>query len=143
MEKTFEVYKQLILEKLERVREMYSLTLLWYKWLEEDKVEDVEKGINERGNIINRVRLIDEKLKQFEGLIMTERQKQEDIVVNNEIKRLKLEMAAADEKLKSLFEIKMEEVKKEIREVKMQKKRTISYGGLDYTVNSMYFNTKQ
>jgi len=142
MEKTFEVYKQLLMEKLERVREMYSLTLLWYNWLADDRVYDVENSIKERGGIIEKAMLIDEQLKEFDGLDMNEMQKQECIIINNEIRRLKLEMIASDEKVKELFSEKMEECKKEIRDVKMQKKRALSYGGLGYNTESMYFNKK-
>ncbi|MCH5185016.1 MAG: hypothetical protein J1F64_02710 [Oscillospiraceae bacterium] len=142
----FEVYEKLLSEKLARVKEMHSLTLLWYDLLEKDEIEAIEKGIDERGELIKKAEITDNKLKEIEndpGFSPDSREKQRIDEINKEIRRLKDEMIGSDEKLTELFNKKMTETKEEMKEVRTQKKRTVAYGGLDYSVGSMYFNVKQ
>jgi hypothetical protein len=79
-------------------------------------------------------------LEEFKDFSLSAEQKKRADEINAEIRTLKDDMIKHDEKIKGILEIKMQECKNEIREVKAQKKRTIGYGGLDYSAGSMYFN---
>lgn len=140
MDVTFEAYEELLSEKLDRVKEMHSLTLIWYDLLKNDEVETVKNKVEQRGNIIDYIGKIDKKLEEFKSLELSPGQIKKTNDVNAEIRALKDDMIRLDEKLKGLFETKMIEVQEEIKELNAQKKRVIAYGGLDYSAESMYFN---
>lgn len=141
MNRTFEVYENLLLKKLDGVKEMHSLTLVWYKLLEEDKVFEVKEQIEKRGLLIDEAVKIDNVIEnEYKDFALDSNQKEKIDRINDEIARLKKEMREEDEKVKKLFEAKMNDVKEELKEVRMEKKRTIGYGNLDYSYGSMYFN---
>ncbi len=137
---SFDAYEGLLIEKLDRIKEMHLSTSSMYDLLEKDEVELVAKKVDERADEIEKINHIDDTLKSFSSLSLSAAEKETVSRINAEIRTLKDEMIRYDEKLRELFEIKMEECKKELREVKMQKKRTSAYGGLDFAAESMYFN---
>lgn len=143
MNNTFEVYEELLLKKMDRVKEMHSLTLVWYDLLEKDGIKEVAAQVEERGKLINAVSVIDSKLAAFDEKIFSMQEKSRIDDINKQIRLLKDEMIECDKKVMDLFEKKMQETRNELKEISEQKKRTVAYGGLDYSVGSMYFNVKQ
>ena len=133
-------YEEILKKKKKLLEMIFQIAMKQQEYLDGDDVETLIKAIEERQKIISEIESLDSYAKQIDK---KDAQSESVKALAGETKKILQEIAEADKKNIKAAEEKVEDYRGQIRSLKNNKKRIVSYQNIQDNVDGIYFDKKK
>lgn len=142
MNQMLDRYFLLLNNKLDRVREAQSLTLVQYNMIENEQYEELSQSLEKRSKVMEEFEKCSQEIEKLNIADISQADKAKAEEIENAIKDVMSKIRMDNEKQRSSLEALKEECKEEIRQVRENKKGILGYAQYSYSTDSRYFDKK-
>ncbi len=142
MSQGLEMYFSLLNNKLDRVREAESLTLVQYKLIEDGKYDELTANLQKRNAVMEQFGQIGEKIESLNIGTLSGVDEAKVRALEENINTVFAKIREDNAKLKSMLEDKKSECREEIKQLSENKKGALGYAQYSYDGESLFFDKK-
>lgn len=142
MSQGLEMYFSLLNNKLDRVREAESLTLVQYKLIEDGKYDELTANLQKRNAVMEQFGQIGEKIESLNIGTLSGVDEAKVRALEENINTVFAKIREDNAKLKSMLEDKKSECREKIKQLSENKKGALGYAQYGYDGESLFFDKK-
>lgn len=142
MSQTLEKYFLLLNNKLDRVREAESLTLVQYNLIEEEKYDKLLEHVEKRAAVMAQFKQFDDEIQKLDIADISEADKDKAEAIEDDIKKVLARIQVDNEKLRAMVVKCKEECADQIRQHNENKKGIMGYMQYGMSDASKFFDKK-
>lgn len=142
MSQGLEMYFSLLNNKLDRVREAESLTLVQYKLIEDGKYDELTANLQKRNAVMEQFGQIGEKIESLNIGTLSGIDEAKAKALEENINTVFAKIREDNAKLRGMLEDKKSECREEIKQLSENKKGALGYAQYSYDGESLFFDKK-